>query len=143
MTNTKLLQLALKIANEAHQDQLDKASEPYIEHVLRVSHQGDNQNERVVGLLHDVVEDSDYTIMHLATAGFPDNIILAVDAITKRAGESYDDYISRVKNNEIARKVKLYDLTDNLDLKRLKSIKEKDLYRINKYLASYSFLNAL
>lgn len=95
---------------------------------------------KIVALLHDVVEDSNITIKELSKY-FDNDIILAVDCITKKKGQKYQDYLEVVKNNELARKVKIADLTHNIDLSRLKNITEKDIDRRNKYLKAKTFLS--
>lgn len=129
----KLLELALNLATEAHEGQVDRGGHPYINHVTRVSNNCSDLDSKIVGMLHDIVEDTYYTLNDLSELGFPDYIVQAIDAISKRKGESYNNYISRVKSNNIAIKVKLSDLKDNTDLSRLSSIHIKDLKRWIKY----------
>jgi (p)ppGpp synthase/HD superfamily hydrolase len=129
----KLLELALNLATEAHRGQVDKGGHPYINHVTRVSNNCSDLDSKIVGMIHDIVEDTYYTLNDLSELGFPDYIVQAIDAISKRKGESYNNYISRVKSNNIAIKVKLSDLKDNTDLSRLSSIYIKDLKRWIKY----------
>lgn len=106
---------AIHLANEVHRCQEDKAGFPYILHVLRVGLAGANDRERIVGWLHDVVEDGgpDY-LKYLQSRHFPSDVIDAVEALTCRKGENYEDYLVRVKANPLARAVKLNDLSDNL-----------------------------
>ncbi len=129
----KLLALAIAIATKAHEGQLDKAGKPYISHPLKVMSQMDTLESKIVGVLHDAVEDSELTITDLVLQGFPDFIVNAIAAITKLEGESYDDYILRVKSNVIARKVKIADVTHNLDIGRIANPTEKDFQRLEKY----------
>nr|DAW31669.1 MAG TPA: pyrophosphohydrolase [Caudoviricetes sp.] len=96
--------------------------------------------EDVIFFIQYVVEDSDITTKEL-TKYFDDDIVLAVDCITKKRGQKYQDYLEVVKNNELARKVKIADLTHNIDLSRLKSITKKDIDRRNKYLKAKEFLS--
>lgn len=128
-----MLNKAIEIANRAHTGQIDKGGEPYILHPLRVMMTRDNENERICAVLHDVIEDSDITFDDLREAGFSEEIIEVLDCITKRPGENYDDFISRVLGNETACKVKLADLWDNMNLSRIKNPDEKDRKRIVKY----------
>ncbi len=133
---------AILLATKAHRTQVDKAGLPYILHPLRVmaafvrTEEGD---ARMVAVLHDVVEDTDITLEALAVAGYPANVLQALDAISRRRGESYEDYIERVVRNELARRVKLADLRDNLDLERPSTwLLSK---RIDKYHAAFQRLS--
>lgn len=108
---------ALLLATAAHSGQVDKGGHPYIFHPVSVAamlaHSEYSEDHVVVALLHDIVEDTDYTLEDLRSYGFGDTVVDAVDAITRRDGETYWDYIWRCGQNEIARAVKLFDLTDN------------------------------
>lgn len=128
---------ALQIATEVHQNQKDRSGAPYILHVMRVMLRGKNEEEKIVGLLHDVVEDTPLTIDDLRTEGFSDFILDAVQCLTRPESESYDDFIERIKANKLAINVKLNDLEDNMDLRRMSVVTDKDLPRINKYLRAY------
>lgn len=128
-----LLNKAIEIANDAHAGQVDKGGEPYILHVLRVMLSRDNEMERTCAVLHDVVEDTSITLEELKKEGFPEEVITVLDCLTKRDGESYDDFISRVLTNEMACRIKLADLYDNMDLTRIKNPTEQDKQRIMKY----------
>ena len=129
----ELLTKAIELAKKAHEGQIDKGGSPYIGHPFRVTNQFEDEEEKIVGILHDAVEDSDLTLEDLVTAGFSDRVIAAVDAITKREGEEIDNYLNRVMNNPIALKVKIVDMTDNMDLSRITNITEKDRARIRNY----------
>lgn len=137
----ELLQKAIEIATEAHCGQVDKAGAPYIEHPTRVMNAGANMDEKIVGILHDVVEDSNWTFDALEAEGFPEHIITALRCITKREGEPYDKFIIRVKKNPLATAVKLNDLTDNMDIRRLPYLSDKDVKRLKRYLKAYKRLN--
>ena len=102
----------------------------------------EKMDEKIVALLHDVVEDSEVSIEELANEGFPKKIIKAVGLLTKTDKKSYEEYIQEIKRNELARVVKLADLKDNMNISRLKSNSENDKLRIKKYRAAYKFLNA-
>lgn len=128
-----LLNLAIAIANHSHAGQLDKAGKPYISHPLTVMAQMDTLEGKIVAVLHDAIEDSDLTIADLLRQGFPEFITDAIAAITKLDGELYEDYILRVKSNAIARKVKIADVTHNMDLSRIANPTEKDFQRLEKY----------
>ena len=86
-----------------------------------------------MALLHDVVEDSDWTLEALAGEGFPPHLVNAIDCLTSREGESYDDFISRVLANPLAVRVKRLDIEDNMDMTRLGELTGKDLARLQKY----------
>ncbi|MCK5129854.1 MAG: GTP pyrophosphokinase [Clostridiales bacterium] len=128
-----MIKLAYEVAARAHKDQLDKSGAPYIDHPAMVMHMVRGKNNKVVALLHDTVEDTDVTITKLAQLGFPDKIISAVDAITKRKGEPEEDYIVRVKGNKIALTVKIADLEHNADLTRISNPTGKDFERAKRY----------
>jgi len=128
-----LLALAIAIANQAHAGQLDKAGKPYISHPLTVMAQMDTLESKIVAVLHDAIEDSDLKIEDLVKQGFPEFITDAIAAITKLEGEPYEDYILRVKSNAIARKVKIADVTHNMDISRIANPTEKDFQRLEKY----------
>lgn len=109
------LQRALEIATQAHQGQFDKAGNDYIGHPLRVMEMGKTENEKIVGVLHDVVEDTDWTFEALAAEGFSEEVIAALRCVTKLSeNENYDDFIERVKKNPLAVAVKINDLSDKL-----------------------------
>lgn len=140
---TNRIQQAKELASKIHANQTDKAGAPYIHHLEAVAsklvEQGEDEDVIIVGWLHDSVEDTDITldeIQHL----FGDVISTAVDAITKRKNEPYENYLARVKSNPIARRVKLADLSHNMDLSRLAKITEKDLMRLEKYKHAKAFL---
>ena len=135
------LQRAIEIATEAHRGQLDKAGRDYIGHPLRVMEMGKTENEKIVGVLHDVIEDSDWTFEKLAEEGFSDEVIAALKCVTKTSeNENYDDFIDRVKKNPLAAAVKINDLTDNMDIRRLPYLSDKDVKRLKKYLKAYKRL---
>lgn len=127
------LDIAIMMACKAHAGQLDKAGEPYILHPLRVMMQFRDDAARTVGVLHDVVEDTSISLDDLRRAGFSEDIVSAIDCLSKKSGESYEEFISRVASNGLSRKVKIADLRDNLDVSRLPSVSEGDLARVEKY----------
>jgi hypothetical protein len=114
-----LLTQAFRIAVEAHAGQTDKLGEPYMLHPVRVMLMGETSEERIVGLLHDVVEDCADWPLNRLSAIFPPQIVEAIDALTRRRGESYADFIARVKSNPLATAVKLYDIRDNTAPERI------------------------
>lgn len=135
------LEKAIRIAVKAHKGQTDKYGQEYIRHVLRVMQLGRTDEERVAGVLHDVVEDSDWTLDDLRKAGFSERIVSAVDCLTKRSeDENYDEFIERIRKNRLAVMVKLNDLTDNMDVRRMDEFRERDVRRFNKYLKAYKRL---
>lgn len=129
-----MYEIALKIATEAHKGQIDKGGNPYINHPLQIASIMENETEKIVALLHDVCEDSETTIEDLKQIGFSKEVIDAVIAITKKENEAYEGYIERVKENNIALKVKLADLEHNSDISRILNPTQKDLDRTRKYL---------
>ena len=135
------LERAIEIATEAHRGQLDKAGNDYIGHPLRVMAAGKSINEKIVGVLHDVVEDTEWTFEMLAAEGFSDEVIDALRCVTKLyENEPYDKFIARVKTNSLAVAVKLNDLSDNMDIRRLPYLSDKDVKRLKKYLKAYKQL---
>lgn len=138
--NNNLLEKALVIATKAHEGQKDKAGSPYILHPIRVSNRCLTDEEKIVALLHDVIEDTNVSASDLLASGFPRNIVEAVLSVTRNEGESYEDFVIRSKQNPIGRQVKLHDLEDNMDITRFNQLTEKDLVRLNKYLKGYRSL---
>lgn len=136
----KDLNKAYEIASMAHKNQKDKGGIEYINHPVAVSVLVGSLEEKIVALLHDVVEDTHVTLAELKSFGFNDNVIAAIDAISRKAGESTNDYMNRVKNNKLACSVKKADLLHNMDISRLKVVKKKDLERLDKYQYIYNYL---
>jgi (p)ppGpp synthase/HD superfamily hydrolase len=135
------LNRAIEIATKAHEGATDKYGSPYINHVTRVMNMGQNDNERIVGVLHDVIEDTHWTFEDLEKEGFSKEIIDALKCVTKTSDvEDYEEFINRVKINPLAIKVKLNDLRDNMDIRRMPEVLESDLKRLNKYLKAYNEL---
>ena len=133
-----ILDRAKAIATSAHEGQVDKAGKPYIDHPIRVMNMGKTVEEKIAGVLHDVVEDSDWTFEMLEKEGIPKDVMDALRCVTKLSeDEDYDHFIERVKTNPLAVKVKLNDLKDNMDITRLGEVTEKDLARLNKYIRAY------
>jgi (p)ppGpp synthase/HD superfamily hydrolase len=134
------LERAIAIAAVAHEGQVDKAGAPYILHPLRMMLAVATPEARMAAVLHDVVEDGNVTLAQLCAEGFPDSVVEAVDALTKRDDEDYDAFIRRLAPNPIAREVKLADLRDNSDLSRIAEPTEKDRTRIEKYKRAIAYL---
>lgn len=130
---TTLLGRAIAIAAVAHQTQVDKANAPYILHPLRLMMRGQTVQEQIVAVLHDVVEDSEWTLKQLAAEGFPPPVIAALDCLTRRSEESYEEFIDRVLTNPLAARVKRYDLEDNMNLTRMTVLTERDIERLQRY----------
>lgn len=135
------LNRAIEIAITAHEGQLDTNNgRPYIEHPFRVMNAGHTLPEKIVGVLHDVVEDTPWTLEQLREEGFAPEITDGVDAMTRRDNETYDEYMQRVQANPTATRVKLNDLTDNMDIRRWNDIPYHELVRLQKYLKAYKQL---
>lgn len=139
MINTKLTRKAMIIAYEAHKNQVDKSGVPYIYHPIHVAEQMDTENECIIALLHDVVEDTNVTFKQLEEV-FSKEIIDILKLLTREENIEYDEYIKRIKNNSIACKVKIADLTHNLDKTRLDFIAEVDVKRNEKYKKALQIL---
>jgi (p)ppGpp synthase/HD superfamily hydrolase len=128
------LEDAIALAVEAHRGQKEKDGQPYILHALRVMLRLETEYERMAGVLHDVVEDTPYTLDELRRLGYPDPVVEAVECLTRRVDETYDEFIERAIANSIARHVKLADLEDNMDIRRLLEVTEKGRERLNRYI---------
>ena len=136
-----MVDLALSIARQAHEGQLDKAGVDYIEHPIYVASQVDTEEEKAVALLHDVIEDSSVTAEELLNAGLPETVVTAIQILSKKKGQDYQTYLENVKSNSLARVVKLADLKHNSDLSRLSSVTDKDLERFEKYKKAIDYLS--
>lgn len=128
-----LLRRAVAIAEQQHAGQVDKAGRPYIEHPKRVMRAMQSDAERIVAILHDVIEDGDVTLAQLADEGFPQYLLDALDAVTRRKDETYEAFVARAAADPIGRNVKRADLRDNADLTRIASPTAADLARTEKY----------
>ena len=133
---------AYEIAKKAHLGQIDKAGEDYIKHPKKVASFVKTDEEKAVAYLHDVIEDTELTLEDLREYGFSEEVLKAVDVITKKKGQDYQTYLNSVKENKLARVVKLADLRHNSDLNRLINITEKDIERKEKYQRAIDFLNS-
>ena len=137
-----MLDRAIQIAVQAHAGQKDKGGNPYILHPIRVMMSVSGINEKIVAILHDVVEDSDWTFDALLKEGFSSEIIEALKSVTKTSEqEDYESFIRRAKANAIGRQVKIADLKDNLDVTRIPELSGKDIQRIEKYMRALNQLN--
>lgn len=127
------LERAIEIAAAAHAGQVDKAGQPYILHPLRVMLRVSSDYERMAAVLHDVVEDTPVTLAQLTESGFPAEVVTAIEALTKRRGETRLQAAARAASNPIARVVKLADNAENMDLGRIANPTEKDFARLKEY----------
>lgn len=133
MLYTTLTKKALKLCFEAHKDQLDKSEMPYVFHPFHLAEQMTDEDTTIVALLHDVVEDTDYTFTDLRKMGFSEKVIEAIALMTHTDDTPYLDYVARLKENPIAKTVKLADLRHNSDMTRLDTITQRDIDRAEKY----------
>lgn len=135
------LERAIAIAVEAHAGQVDKAGTPYILHPLRVMLALSSNDERIVGVLHDVCEDfAGWNFDRLRSEGFSEIVIDALRSVTKIEGESYDDFVLRASRNGIGKAVKIADLVDNCDISRISQPTERDRERLAKYARALTLL---
>ena len=139
MVNTKLTRKAMKIAYNAHINQVDKSEVPYIYHPIHLAEQMNTEIECIVALLHDVVEDTDVTFVQLKQ-DFPEEIIEALKLLTHDKNTDYMEYVKKLKTNPIAKKVKIADIKHNADETRLEKITVKDIARRNKYKKALEIL---
>ena len=133
MLYTEMTKKALKLCFNAHKDQLDKSGLPYVFHPFHLADQMNDENTTIVALLHDIVEDTDYTLKDLREMGFNEEVLGAIELMTHGDDVPYMDYVAKIKENPIAKKVKLADLRHNSDITRLDMITQKDLDRAEKY----------
>ena len=133
MIYTELTKKAMKLCFKAHKDQVDKSGLPYVFHPFHLAEQMQDEATTITALLHDVVEDSDYTLQDLIDMGFPKEVTDAIALMTHDDAVPYLDYVRNLKDNPVARAVKLADLKHNSDLSRLDIIDEKALKRVEKY----------
>jgi (p)ppGpp synthase/HD superfamily hydrolase len=134
------LERAIIIAAEAHAGQTDKGGEPYILHPLRVMMRLEGEDARIAAVLHDLVEDTHWTLDDLRTEGFDEVVVAALDGLTRREGEVYLDFCRRAAMNELARQVKLADIDDNLDPARVAALPEENRSLSNRYRKARSIL---
>ncbi len=127
------LQRALEIAVESHKTQKQKDGTPYALHPIRLSMSLESEEQKIVALLHDVVEDTDWTFEGLVHEGFSESVIEALRLLTHTDGSLYEDYVERLASNSLAKAVKKADLADNMDFKRIPEPTERDFARLQKY----------
>ena len=137
----KILSKAITLALKAHEGQVDKSGMPYAGHIMRVMAAGRTIDEKIVGVLHDVVEDTEWIFEALLDEGFTVHIVDALRCVTKLSdNEPYDEVIARVKSNPLAIAVKINDLADNMDIRRYKELSDWDVKRLRKYFKVYQEL---
>lgn len=127
------LENAIILATKAHKGQVDKGGQPYILHPLRVMLNMNTEETRIIAVLHDVVEDTNIELTTLKEYGYSDEVIKAIDALTRLPEENYTNFIKRVKENDLAKLVKMADIDDNSNINRISNPTEKDYKRIKKY----------
>jgi (p)ppGpp synthase/HD superfamily hydrolase len=140
MTNMATVEDAVSIAARAHRGQKDKAGATYLLHPLRMMLRMDTEAAMMAAVLHDVVEDTEWTLERLREAGFSDEVLEAVDCLTHREGESYQQFVERVRTNPIARRIKIADLEDNMNVRRINQLGPSDLERLEKYHRAWRVL---
>ena len=142
MIYTAMTKKALQLCYKAHKNQVDKSGMPYVFHPFHLAEQMEDEESIIAALLHDVVEDTAWSLADLRAMGFPEKALEAVALLTHDPAEPYLSYVARVKENPIARRVKLADLRHNSDLSRIKKVTERDLKRVEQYAAAIRLLEA-
>ena len=140
MTKIATLEDAISIAALAHRGQKEKAGAPYLLHPLRMMLRMKSEAAMMAAVLHDVVEDTDWTLERLREQGFPEEVLEAVECLTHNEGESYDEFIERARKNHISQEVKIADLEDNMNIQRINEMGAKDLERLRKYHGAWCLL---
>ena len=141
MIYTPATKAAMKLCFRAHRDQTDKCGVPYVFHPIHLAEQMQDEDTTVVALLHDIVEDTDTTIDDLAAMGFNARVIAAIELMTHDDAVPYMEYVAKIKENPIARAVKLADLMHNSDLTRLDAVDDCARERVQKYARAIQLLN--
>lgn len=142
MIYTELTKKAMKLCFAAHKDQEDKSGLPYVFHPFHLAEQMPDELTTAAALLHDVVEDTAYTFSDLQNMGFPTAVLDALALLTHEAEVPYLEYVEKLKDNPIARAVKLADLRHNSDLSRLDRVDERALKRVEKYRKAIELLES-
>ena len=140
MIYTPMTKVAINFMFEKHKDLKDKSGLPYVFHPFHVAEQMDDEDSTIVALLHDVVEDTDTTFDDLAALGFNQNVLDALRLLTHDPSIPYMEYIRKIKDNPLAKKVKIADLTHNSDTSRLDVVDDKVLERVKKYKEALELL---
>ena len=138
----KMLGTAISIAAQAFECVEDKGGDPYILHCLHVMREVKALGEQaqIVAVMHDIIEDTDWTAEKLIEAGFEERTVRLIEMVSCREGESYEDFVKRASMNPISRAVKMADLRHNSDIMRMKGLREKDFQRLEKYHRAYAYL---
>ena len=134
------LEDAILLATEAHRGQVDKAGMPYILHPLRVMFRMTSEEEMITAVLHDVIEDTPYTLDDLKGLGYAEEVLEALDCLTHREGETYEAFIERAATNPLACRIKIADLEDNMDVRRIAQPQDRDLERLSRYRRAWARL---
>ncbi|MGN1031735.1 MAG: HD domain-containing protein [Butyricicoccaceae bacterium] len=142
MIYTKWTKLAMKLAYTAHHGQMDKDGIPYIFHPIHLAEQMEDEYTTIAALLHDVIEDTEYTLHDLTMMGFPAEVLEALALLTHRESVPYLDYVRALRGNRIAAAVKRADLRHNSDLSRMDIVDETALARVEKYRKALEILEA-
>ena len=140
MNKDELFDKALQIAIRAHERQKDKSGHDHIMHPIRVSERCKNIDAKIVALLHDTIEDTDVTPDYLIAEGFPEEVIDIILLVTRKEDETYQQFIERAAKNPVSREVKIADLEDNMDIRRLSYISDESAERLRKYLKAWHYL---
>lgn len=140
MIYTEATKKAMRLCYEAHRDQTDKSGVPYVFHPIHLAEQMRDEDTTVTALLHDVIEDTVYTFDDLVKMDFSENVITALKLLTHDKSVPYMEYVAKIKENPVAKAVKLADLAHNSDLSRLNSVDDKVRSRIQKYEAAKKLL---
>ena len=140
MIYTEATKKAMRLCYEAHRGQTDKSGVPYVFHPIHLAEQMRDEDTTVTALLHDVIEDTVYTFDDLVKMGFSENVITALKLLTHDKSVPYMEYVAKIKENPVAKAVKLADLAHNSDLSRLNSVDDKARSRIQKYEAAKKLL---
>ena len=139
MTN---LEKAIAIAVEAHAGQVQKNGDPYVLHPLHLMMQMETEAEKIAAVLHDVVEDTEWSLADLQAEGFSDEVLVAIGLLTRQPHMTYEQFIEEIAPNPLARKVKLADIAHNMDVRRLPTITMKDVDRLIQYRAAFERLQS-
>ena len=140
MIYTEATKKAMKLCFAAHKEQFDKSGIPYVFHPIHLAEQMTDEDTTVTALLHDVVEDTDYTFEDLEAMGFNGTVLAALRLLTHEEGVPYMDYVAKIKEHPVAKAVKLADLAHNSDLTRMDEPDEKALARVAKYAQAINLL---
>lgn len=129
----QLLEKAISIAVDSHSGQVNDKAQPYVLHPLRMMFKAVTIEEKIIAVLHDVIEKTTIDLEYLRSVGFSDRIVLGIDALSRRPQENYDKYIDRVAENKLATKVKIIDLDDNINSLDLDKFQESKSNKFLKY----------